>query len=343
MNTHTVLAIILTVFTLKVECLVDPFTGALIATGAGLYFGYNKVKCSYYECCNDHYIHYDLTRLDDALEKNLYGQHIAHDVVVSALRAHVKSGHSPKALAMSFHGTPGTGKNFVTQNIVNNFYKEGAKSKYFHFFSGRLSFPLQNMVAMYQDELKDSIINSLVECPQSLFVFDEVDMMSPGILNVLVPFMEYSTAQIFHRGNRVNVETNKAIFIFLSNTGSQEIVETLHHLWQSGKKREETSLSDFEELISKGAFNEKGGFHKSDTITTSLIDHYVPFLPLESEHVEKCIEAAFRKRGRNPSAQQIQDVMSHVTFSPPLEIFAKSGCKRIEQKVASNIYRRSSK
>ncbi|XP_057337618.1 torsin-1A-like [Microplitis mediator] len=339
MNTHTVLAIILTVFTLKVEFLVDPFTGALIATGAGLYFGDNKVKCSDYECCNDHYIDYDLTRLDDALEKNLYGQHIAYDVVVSALRAHVKSGHSPKALTMSFHGTPGTGKNFVTQNIVKNFYKEGAKSKYFYFFSGRLSFLLQNMVAMYQD----SIINSLVECPQSIFVFDEVDMMSPGILNVLVPFMEYSTVQIFHRGKRVNVETNKAIFIFLSNTGIQEIVETLHHLWQSGKKREEMSLSDFEELVSNGAFNEKGSFYKSDTITTSLIDHYVPFLPLESEHVEKCIEAAFRERGRSPSAQQIQDVMSHVTFIPPLEIFAKSGCKRIEQKVASNIYRRSSK
>ncbi|KAG8034636.1 hypothetical protein G9C98_007712 [Cotesia typhae] len=194
---------------------------------------------------------------------------------------------------------------------------------------------------VHRKELKETIIDSLQQCPQSLFVFDEVDMIPPGLLNVLVPFLEYGEPQIWYMGRRINIETNRAIFIFLSNTGSQEIVETLHNLWQDGRKREDTRLSDFEDLISRGAFNEKGGFHKSDTISTSLIDHYVPFLPLEAEHVIKCIKTAFISHGRQPTNQQIENVMRHVTFSEPVGIFAKAGCKRIEQKVAHTMYTRS--
>jgi hypothetical protein len=40
-----------------------------------------------------------------------------------------------------------------------------------------------------------------------------------------------------------------------------------------------------------------GGFHKSETIENFLIDHYIPFLPLEEGHVRQCIEAEFRHRG----------------------------------------------
>ncbi|CAD6222204.1 GSCOCG00000814001-RA-CDS [Cotesia congregata] len=341
MNTRTIIGIICIFFTCNVNCFIDPITGGAIAAGFGLFLGFNKIKCSFSECCDKEYIPHDIGRLNEQLEEKLFGQHIAHDVVTSALRAHIRSEYSPKALTMSFHGTPGTGKNFVAQNIVKYFYKEGSKSKYYHFFSGRLSFPLEKDTFIYEVYLKETIINSLLQCPKSLFVFDEVDMIPPRLLNVLVPFLEYGEAPIWHRGRRIYIDKNSAIFIFLSNTGSQEIVETLHNLWQNGRKREDTKLSDFEELISRGAFNEKGGFHKSDTISTSLIDHYVPFLPLETEHVVKCIKAAFYSHGRNPTNQQIEDVMSHVTFSEPVGIFAKAGCKRIEQKVARAMYTRS--
>jgi hypothetical protein len=40
-----------------------------------------------------------------------------------------------------------------------------------------------------------------------------------------------------------------------------------------------------------------GGFHMSETIESNLIDHYIPFLPLEEIHVKQCIRAEFRHRG----------------------------------------------
>ena len=42
-------------------------------------------------------------------------------------------------------------------------------------------------------------------------------------------------------------------------------------------------------LISSGAFNEIGGLHKSAIVYHHLIDAYVPFLPLEKNHIKKCV------------------------------------------------------
>lgn len=188
------------------------------------------------------------------------------------------------------------------------------------------------MIFVYsQVELQNTIIDSIQKCDRSLFVFDEVDKMPEGVLNALVPILDYTT---YFRLSGVN--KNKSIFIFLSNTGSQQIVKRLLELWENGRKREETGLQDFESLITIGAFNEKGGFHRSDAIETSLIDHYVPFLPLEESHVISCIKRYFRDRLiYDPSTQMIEEVLSHVTFDPPPHnLYSKAGCKRLEQKVA---------
>lgn len=177
-------------------------------------------------------------------------------------------------------------------------------------------------------------------CERSMFVFDEVDKMPEGLLNVLVPLLDYSNWHMSMKyTNGIPVHKNKAIYIFLSNTGSTQIVGRLIKLWQLGKKRDETKIQDFEKLITDGAFREKGGFHLSDTITSNVIDHYVPFLPLEEEHVKQCIQKAFLNRGISPTWEMIEEAMSHVTFGPePYNLYSQSGCKRIDQKVAAIVY-----
>ncbi|XP_072758039.1 torsin-like protein isoform X2 [Anoplolepis gracilipes] len=270
----------------------------------------------------------------------LYGQQIAQDTIINALRGHLQNANSPKALVMSFHGTPGTGKNYVTQMIAKALYKKGVESQYYHFFNGRIDFPLQQKVDEYKEELQKIVSDALKQCERSLFVFDEVDKMPEGLLNVLVPFLDYNT---FHKSSKhsKSVYQNKAIFIFLSNTGSTQIVQHLAGLWEKGKKREDTRLQDFEKLIADGAFSEKGGFHQSDTILTSVIDHYVPFLPLEEVHVRKCLARAFSERSVTPKEDMIEEALSHLTFGPePYNLYSMAGCKRIEQKVASIVYRK---
>ncbi|XP_076380524.1 torsin-like protein isoform X2 [Megalopta genalis] len=291
------------------------------------------------ECCNNEYISSDINKLDDILRENLYGQEIAHRVVISALRGHLGQVNPPKALVMSFHGPPGTGKTFVAQMIAKSFYKKGEQSIYYHFFNGRNDFPLEQDVELYKEALRKTIIHSLTNCERSLFIFDEVDKMPEGVLNALVPFLDYNTQLKSWRFSSTVLNTKRGIYIFLSNTGSSRIIQRLLTLWEEGKHRSQAKVQDFENLISVGAFNEKGGLHHSDTIDTSLIDHYVPFLPLEEAHVKQCLVKAFVNRDIGPSVDMIQSAMSYVIFGPdPHNLYATTGCKRLEQKVAAIIY-----
>ena len=91
------------------------------------------------------------------------------------------------------------------------------------------------------------------------------------------------------------IDFRKSIFLFLSNTGGREITDIAYRTWKDGKGRESITYHDLEHLIRSGAFNEKGGLHKSNVVDRHLVDFYVPFLPMERVHVRQCIEFHIQK------------------------------------------------
>nr|XP_022904903.1 torsin-1A-like [Onthophagus taurus] len=297
-------------------------------------FGYvgeaaHYAKCLITECCGDKYIIGDLRRLRSTLDKQLFGQNLAKEVVLNAIRAHWENDFSQKALTLSFHGPPGTGKNYVSRMIVDSLYKEGSKSQYVHHFQGRIQFPKEDQADIYKENIYLWIKGNITKCEKQLFIFDEVDKMPSAVLNGIKPIIDYhDTVE--------KVDYRKSIFIFLSNTGSSLINDHYISLWKSGKKRRDIKLKDFEKLIAAGAFNEKGGFHHSDTIKCNLIDHYIPFLPLEYDHVRSCIYTEFSLRGVSHFQERdILEVLEGVEWGPsPENLFSKTGCKRLSQKVA---------
>ena len=120
--------------------------------------------------------------------------------------------------------------------------------------------------------------------------------------------------------------------MFLSNTGGKEITSATLSAWQEGRQRQDLELRDFEPLIHRGAFNEAGGLHHSAVIERSLVDHFVPFLPLERKHVRRCAEA--RGAGRALTEEEIGRVLDEMTFWPSdTRLFSQTGCKRVAQKV----------
>lgn len=107
--------------------------------------------CSYYECCNSKHIIYDIEGLKEDLKDKLFGQHIVNTTLIPALRAHVKNLHrSEKPLVMTFHGTMGTGKNYVTDLIIKHFYKKGEHSQYVYRYRARKDFPVESEVDHYR-------------------------------------------------------------------------------------------------------------------------------------------------------------------------------------------------
>lgn len=78
-----------------------------------------------------------------------------------------------------------------------------------------------------------------------------------------------------------------------------------------------------------------GGLRFSNLIAHHLIDHFVPFLPLEREHVKLCIRDYFRwKNITDPTTEQVTAIADMLQYFPKrTEVYAIAGCKRIEQKV----------
>jgi Cdc6-like AAA superfamily ATPase len=88
--------------------------------------------------------------LETSLQEHLFGQHIARDVVIHAIKAHFRERTPKKALVLSFNGLTGSGKTFVSQFIIKSLYKSGIKSKHAHFFSGRNHFALDRKAEIYK-------------------------------------------------------------------------------------------------------------------------------------------------------------------------------------------------
>ncbi|KAH8261814.1 hypothetical protein KR038_009038, partial [Drosophila bunnanda] len=309
---------------------------SMTAVGLGLastavYFK-NQTYCRFYECCDDRSIPGDVQALSRSLQSTLIGQHIVAQHVVPALTAHFSSqSTSRKPLVISFHGQPGTGKNFVAEQIAQALYLEGSRSGYVAKYLGQADFPQEERVGEYKERINREVRQQLNNCPRSLFIFDEVDKMPSGVFDTLASLVDYNA---FADGT----DNTKAIFIFISNTGGVNIADRLGQLMLDGKLREDTRLSDFEPLLKKAAYNTHGGLKKTALIDSHVIDHFIPFLPMEKTHVIKCLEAEFGRWKKTPDRSIIDDILKNsISFDSKYGLFAISGCKTLEKKVAMAI------
>jgi hypothetical protein len=305
--------------------------------GAATFAGYQSVKCRLYECCSfdgtnttwyknsdEDFIKMRRTFLD-----KVYGQHLVRTIVTKAVKAHVQDKKPKKALVMTFHGWTGGGKNYVSQILAETLYKKGVDSQFVHLLSSTKEWPDHNKLTEYKSLLQKRVEAAVKSCPRQLFIFDEVDKMPQGLLEALVPFLDYNPHV---RG----IDFRHCIFIFLSNTGGYAISRTVYNFWSQGKERSSIGMKDIEPLINSGAFNERGGLHKSSVVANHLIDHYIPFLPLEKKHVMQCVEDFVEQRypGKIVNKEFLEKVANEMEYFPPdVNLYSKTGCKRVEKKV----------
>ena len=85
-------------------------------------------------------------------------------------------------------------------------------------------------------------------------------------------------------------------------------------------------------LVKQDAYNKVGGLHRTTVIDKHLVDWYIPFLPLEKKHVERCIvsEAQFRNSSISLSSENIQSIVSQLIFKSG---YSSTGCKTIAPKI----------
>ncbi|XP_071949082.1 torsin-1A-like [Antedon mediterranea] len=279
------------------------------------------------EVCTNEFIKPNFAKLKTDLQRRVYGQHLISDVVVKAIQAHVESAFVKKALVLSFHGRTGSGKNFVSQIISESLFTKGMDSKFVHLFLPEFDFPHKRHIETYKDLLRHRIRNYLFFCPSQLFIFDEMQSLLPEIIDTIKPFIDYH--------NIDGIDTRRAIFIFLSSTSGQEIANVAIKAVKDGRKRESVTLNEYEDVIEKASYRKKDtGLWHSKLIDHHLISHFVPFLPLEREHVRKCIQQEMREQGWPQCTKTENEVLNYLTFGPEdFPIYAAKGCKNINEKL----------
>lgn len=150
-----------------------------------------------------------------------------------------------------------------------------------------------------QQRLLKETTEAIQKCKQSIFVFDEVEKMPSGVFESVASILDYHS----HVGQ---TDFRQAIFIFLTNAGGDEIANALSGIMEKGTYREQTKIHDFEYIAEVAAYNVKGGLKKASIITSGLIDHYIPFLPLERRHIASCVRVEFEKLNVDPVESDVK-------------------------------------
>ncbi|XP_070614937.1 prosalusin [Erythrolamprus reginae] len=304
--------------------LLLPLPGLMLSTAP---WGPSAWHCSLSASCECEFLP-DLTGLECELALRLVGQPLARQLVLQGLEDFVLDPEPTKPLVLSFHGSTGTGKTYLTSLLARHLFRMGLRTPYVHRFSPLVHFPHADQLQQYKNDLRSWIEGNLTQCSRSLFLFDEMEDLQPGLIDVVAPFLGSSWV-VFGTNYR------KAIFVFISNTGAEEINRIALELWRDRRDREEISRQDVEaailDAISKDPQN---GFWRSEILEQNLIDVFVPFLPLRQHHVKQCVVNEMASQGLPPRQEVADSVANSFSYFPDEEkIFSSTGCKTVSSRI----------
>ncbi|CAL8281893.1 unnamed protein product [Gadus morhua 'NCC'] len=260
---------------------------------------------------------------------------------MKAVNGLMNNDNPKKPMVLSFHGRTGTGKNLACELIVKNIYKEGMDSRFVHYFNSELHFPLVYQFETYKSQLQHWLRGNVTNCARSMFIFDEMDTMHADVMDGIKPFMD-------NQNKLDGVSYSNAIFIFLSNNGSTFITQTTLDSLKAGKEREKLKLKDIETDLSLFIYHgvrivkvnsltndNEFFFEKSCEVfaggESNAVDFFIPFLPLERQHIVKCVLAEMEATGHKPDHNKACDMADEIVLYFPKDEggFARFGCKMI--------------
>ncbi|XP_047376918.1 torsin-3A [Sciurus carolinensis] len=267
--------------------------------------------------------------LESDLSGRLHGQHLARELVLRTVRGYLEMPWPEKALALSFHGWSGTGKNFVARMLAENLYRDGLRSDCVKMFIAMFHFPHPKYVDLYKEQLAGQIRETQQRCQQSLLIFDEAEKLHPGLLELLGPYLERQATE------GCSTRPPRTLFLFLSNLGGNVINEVVLKWLRAGHSREEITVGHLEpHLRAEITESTDSDFGHSRLVKGNLIDFFVPFLPLEYHHVRLCARDAFLSQELPYTEESLDEIANMMTYVPKEgQLFSTQGCKSVAQRI----------
>lgn len=125
-------------------------------------------------------------------------------------------------------------------------------------------------------------------CERALIVFENMQDLPESVVESISAVLE-------HLSNMGGTAYQQATIVLISTSGSERIRHVLDQNMNDGYLRERMTLQQFADVLAKSAYVANDRAEQKSLIPSSVIDAYIPFLPLEREHVGKCIEDEYKR------------------------------------------------
>lgn len=266
---------------------------------------------------------YDVPQLNQesmttALSSVVFGQELAIHIVTLSLQTHLErlkaNIHHP--LLLSFHGSSGVGKTFISSQISHLLPANTRVVKYhpsIHLKAGKTA----NV-----HEISAWINEQTSFCRWTIIVVDDAQDVSDEMQAAFKKVLNNMQASWLYR---------KTIVIFVSNMYSNEINDVVFNkVKQKGPST--FYVSDFDPVFERGPSSWLMELHRE-----GLLHAFVPFLPLDKNTVLKCIEQELKQYNKIPFQEIVNEISNEIVFYT-LEgkdyQYSISGCKKVSDKVA---------
>ncbi|KAK2535500.1 Tor4a [Columba guinea] len=270
------------------------------------------------ENLDDNLQKYDLDGLEKTMHREVFGQKLAVESMMELLKDYLATHIHNKPLVISLNGPTGVGKSHVGWLLAKHFRSVMDNDfvlQYFvmHHCPDGIA-PLTCEIDL-SEKISDMVTRAEVEEKIPLFILDEVELMSPVLLDTLSRFFE---------PNQTNEFLN-AIYILISNIGGGEITK---FVIQNASAELLHQQSGVEELLS--------------IVQPVLIDVHplwksadiVPFVLLEKSHVINCFLEEMRREGLYPDQKHIENLASQLSYyTTGDKQYSRMGCKQVVAKV----------
>lgn len=267
------------------------------------------------ENLDDNILKYDLDGLEKSMRREVFGQALAIESIVGLLKDYLATHVHSKPLVVSFNGPSGVGKSHVGWLLAKHFRSVVGPGSVLHYFTVHHC-PGNSSGLACQSELSQSISEMVAQAEMEekipFFILDEVELMSPALLDTLGGFFQT---------NQTNEFLN-AVYLLISNLGGDEVTDVLLQEVAPGDapppQRQAVELQATLRPV----------LHRAHPLWAWV--EIVPFVLLEKNHVLSCFYEEMMSEGLYPDPDHMERLASQLRYYTKGEkLYAVTGCKQV--------------
>ncbi|XP_064584063.1 torsin-4A [Zonotrichia leucophrys gambelii] len=270
------------------------------------------------ENLDDNLQKYDLDGLEKTMHREVFGQKVAVESIVELLKDYLATHVHNKPLVISLNGPTGVGKSHVGWVLAKHFRSVMDNDFVLQYFvmhhcpSGVA--PLTCAIDLSK-KIADMVTRAEIEEKTPLFILDEVELMSPVLLDTLSRFFE---------PNQTNEFLN-AIYILISNLGGDEITKFITQNASTELLHQQRGAEELLSIIQPVLARVHPLWKAADII---------PFILLEKAHVINCFLEQMRREGLYPDQKHIENLANQLSYyTTGDKQYSSMGCKQVVAKV----------